>query len=319
MTLIQFMASAGGRGFFARIDRAMHMKKSTVAREVDHIFADRNLIAKRNDVRISRVRRLQQRQFRDQERVFLCEGARFLFKAYETGAHIQSCIYSPALVAGRSAQKLLCQIERRGVPMIRVSKEVFISISSAEEPSGLMTICAQRIQKLRRVCVRGDAPIWLALDSVRSPGNLGTIMRTCDGVGAAGIIFIDAQTDPYHPAAVRGSMGSIFSVPLVRASAEEFTNWAKRMHYPIVGTAPQAKLNYSDTTCAAPLIVLMGSERKGLNAKLQNCCDLTLSIPMVGRLDSLNLAVAAGIILYDVFQKTQQKQSSAEVQAQTPL
>src|ERR1700736_3263103 len=104
MTLVQFMASAAGRGFFARIDALTLMKKTASTNEFEGIFADRNLISKRNDLRISRVRRLQQRQFRDQDRVFLCEGARFLFKAYDGGAHIHSCIYSPPLVAGRSVE-----------------------------------------------------------------------------------------------------------------------------------------------------------------------------------------------------------------------
>lgn len=195
--------------------------------------------------------------------------------------------------------------------MIRVSKEVFLSLSVAEEPSGLMLVCAQRILRLRKLHVRDDAPIWLALDSVRSPGNLGTIMRTCDGIGAAGIILLDSQTDPYHHGAVRASMGSIFSVPLVRASVEEFTTWAKSRQYPIVGTSPNVQLDYTDAVCTAPLIIVMGSERKGLNAKLQDCCDFSISIPMVGKMDSLNLAVAAGVILYAVFQNTKQQRQLA--------
>lgn len=289
----------------------MSMKKSIEAKELDQILADRGPIARRSDVRIARLRRLRQRQFRDQERVFLCEGARFLFKAYGSGTHIHSCIYSPPLVAGRSAEKLLSQIERRGVPVIRVSKEVFLSISEAEEPSGLMAVCAQRIQKLRKLHIRSDAPIWLALESVRSPGNLGTIMRTCDGIGAAGIILLDSQTDPYHHAAVRASMGSIFSVPMVRASVEEFATWAKRRQYPIVGTSPQVQMSYTDSSCRAPMIILMGSERKGLTSKLRDFCDFSIGIPMVGNMDSLNLAVAAGVILYAVFHNTKQQQLNA--------
>jgi TrmH family RNA methyltransferase len=257
-----------------------------------------SLLSRRNDIRIARIRRLQQRQFRDQDRVFLCEGARFLFKAYEQGAHIESAVYAPQLMPG-SLEKLLRQLDRRGVPLVRVSKEVFLSISLAEEPSGLLAICGQQVRNMRKINPAGTK-IWLAVDSVRSPGNLGTMMRTCDACGAAGMIVLDPDTDFYHPAAVRASMGSIFSLSLARCAPDELRRWCDRYGCTIFGTSPGAKQDYRSARFDAPTVVLMGSERKGISTSLESICDETVRIPMSGHLDSLNVAAAGAIVLYEV-------------------
>jgi TrmH family RNA methyltransferase len=257
-------------------------------------------ITKRNDVRISRIRALQQRQFRDEERSFFCEGTRFLIRAFEQGTHIKYCVYASELFTGRYSHKLINRLERHGIPTLRVSKELFLSISMADEPSGLMAICGQQLRRLSKL--NSSIGLWLALEAVRSPGNLGTIIRTCDAVGVAGIILLDPSIDPYHPATVRASMGSIFSVDLVRASFEEFRAWAKRNVFHIVGASPSGRIDYRSTSFKAVSIVLvMGSERKGLRPELQKQCNAIVRIPMENSVDSLNLAVATGVLLYEAF------------------
>jgi TrmH family RNA methyltransferase len=142
---------------------------------------------------------------------------------------------------------------------------------------------------------------WVALDAVQDPGNLGTILRTADAVGAAGIILVGQTTDPYDPGALRASMGSIFSQRLVRADFDQLLSWKDAHDCFLVGTSDAADSEYRDALYDSRLILLMGSERQGLSREQQARCDLVVRIPMAGRSDSLNLAVATGVMLYEIF------------------
>ncbi|HEX2979947.1 MAG TPA: RNA methyltransferase [Anaerolineaceae bacterium] len=142
---------------------------------------------------------------------------------------------------------------------------------------------------------------WVALDSVADPGNLGTILRTNDAVGGAGVILLDHSTDPYDVTAVRASMGAVFSQRLVRASLSEFAAWKQRHSVAVIGTSDAAKMDYHQTHYPSPMVLLMGSEREGLTPQHIAICDLMVAIPMVGRSDSLNLAVATAVVLYEMF------------------
>jgi TrmH family RNA methyltransferase len=164
----------------------------------------------------------------------------------------------------------------------------------------LGAVLKQRWERLADVRV-GDELCWVALESIADPGNLGTILRTCDAVGAGGVILLGASTDPYDGAALRGSMGAIYNQRLVRASWDEFVRWKQQHGYTVVGTSDKAATDYQSMRYKAPLVLLMGSERQGLSAEQQAACDAMVSIPMTGRSDSLNLAVATAIVLYELF------------------
>jgi TrmH family RNA methyltransferase len=135
---------------------------------------------------------------------------------------------------------------------------------------------------------------------VQYPGNLGTILRTCDAVGGAGLILVGPATDPYDPAAVRASMGAVFSQRLVRASREELAAWKRRHTCLVVGTSPAAAAHYRTVSYRPPVVLCMGSEGHGLSQDLKALCDVMVRIPMVGRCDSLNVGVAASIVLYEI-------------------
>ena len=147
----------------------------------------------------------------------------------------------------------------------------------------------------------GADALWIALDSVADPGNLGTILRTSDAVGGKGIVLLDHSTDPYDPTAIRASMGAVFSQQLVRASLAEFARWKQHTPCAVIGTSDKAASDYQAVRYPAPLIVLMGSERQGLQEAHYQLCDDVVRIPMMGRSDSLNLAVATAVVLYEVF------------------
>jgi TrmH family RNA methyltransferase len=143
----------------------------------------------------------------------------------------------------------------------------------------------------------------VALDAIQYPGNLGTILRTCDATGAAGVILLGATSDPYDPESVRASVGAIFSLQLARASPAEFAAWKRERGISVAGTSPAAALDYRAAAYAPPVVLLMGCERSGLPPALQALCDVLVRIPMVGRSDSLNLAVATSLMLYEVFRQ----------------
>jgi RNA methyltransferase, TrmH family len=146
---------------------------------------------------------------------------------------------------------------------------------------------------------------------VADPGNLGTILRTNDAVGGRGVVLLDHSTDPYDPTAARASIGALFSQRLVKAGLDEFAEWKHRQSVPLVGTSGAAQADYQDYRYPQALVVLMGSEREGLDEKHLRLCDQVVRIPMVGRSDSLNLAVATAVVLYEVFnQKRRAKEST---------
>ena len=158
--------------------------------------------------------------------------------------------------------------------------------------------------------IRPDAELcWIALDAAQDPGNLGTILRTGDAVGAAGVILLGHAADPYDPAALRASMGAVFSQRLVRANFEDLVRWKERNGAALIGTSDAAPTDYQAVRYPRPAILLMGSEREGLSQEQQAACDHLARIPMVGHSDSLNLAVATAVMLYEIFN---QRRASTE-------
>ena len=144
---------------------------------------------------------------------------------------------------------------------------------------------------------------WVVLEDVGSPGNLGSILRTCDAVGVAGVILLGATADPHDPEAVRGSMGAVFSQQVVRTSLEGLIRWKRQIEIPMIGTSDAAPVDYRTADYAPPLLLCLGGEQHGLSDALMAACDTVVRIPMAGRADSLNLAVAAGVMLYEVLSR----------------
>jgi RNA methyltransferase, TrmH family len=142
--------------------------------------------------------------------------------------------------------------------------------------------------------------VWLVLEGIRDPGNLGTIIRTVDAVGASGIVLVGATCDPYSRESVRATMGSIFNVPLVRTEAGPFRAWAARCPGDAVGTHLSAREDFRTAPYRGPVLLVMGSEGPGLSDDLARVCSRLVKIPMAGRLDSLNLAVATALVLYEI-------------------
>lgn len=248
------------------------------------------------------VRCLHRREERERTGLFWTEGTRFLFQAVEQKAALETLIVCPELLVHPTGRKIARDLRRQGVSCLTVTAEVFRGLSFSAEPQGIAAVARQRWEALGSVRPSGRGLCWVALERVQSPGNLGTILRTSDAVGASGVILIGDDTDPYAPAVVRATMGAVFTQRFVRASWEEFAQWKRRTGCLLVGTSPSpAAQEYRRIAYASPLILFLGWERKGLSEEHQALCDVMVRIPMVGRSDSLNVAVAAGILLYEVF------------------
>lgn len=251
---------------------------------------------------IRRIRALRQRKARDETGLCLVEGIRPVAEALQSGAELDQLLVAPALLRSAFARDLVAVQRAAGTPVLEVSPEVFASIAQKEGPQGLAAVVRQRFSSLDAL-PRASRLGPLALVEPADPGNLGTIIRTADAVGAAGVIILGPAADPYDPAALRASMGAVFALPLVRASWEEFAAWKRATGLPLIGTSDKAPTNFQAVVYPQPAVLLMGSEREGLAPAHQALCDLMVAIPMRGRSDSLNLAVATGVMLYELLRQ----------------
>jgi len=249
---------------------------------------------------MKRLRALSERKGRRREGAFFVEGLQPVWQAVEAGAEIETFIVAPELLVSVPAQRLIAEQAGRGIRVAQISAALFKSLSEREGPTGLGAIVRARTARLEDLPVRPDAPL-IALHNIGNPGNLGTIMRTADAAGAGGIILLGETTDPFAPAAVKASMGALFAVPIAHvADPERFFSWAAERDVAIVSTSARAEATHWAARYPRPLALLLGSEGEGLPAELLGRGALQVRIPMAGTARSLNLAVAAGILLYEV-------------------
>lgn len=255
------------------------------------------LITSASNPLVKRVRSLADRRGRRRHGAFLVEGVQPVWLAVEAGWDVETLIVVPDLLPD-SARPLVDQRRALGVPVASVSAEVAARFTDRDRPPGLFAVLARRVSDLAGLPVRPGA-VFVALHQVSNPGNLGTIVRTADAVGAAGVILVGDTADQFAPSAVKASMGSLFSVPVARAgSCAELFDWAAGHGVRVVATSGYARRSHWSLEYPTPLVVLFGSEGEGLPADVLDRADDQVRVPMVGSAESLNLAVAAGLVLY---------------------
>jgi len=267
------------------------------------------MITSRQNPRLKEVRCLRTRKGREERGQFIVEGIRPVGEAIEAGAKLAALYYAPELLTSEYALGLIWRQELAGMTCYPVKREAFESIVEKENPQGLLAV-VQAPQRSLAELNRENFAWGVAVLAPQDPGNIGTILRTIDGVGASGLLLLDdPQNEQYsaeaiHPNAVRASMGTLFWLPVVSTTFDEFMSWAKNQAYTIYGTSAHASLDYRTIQAySRPAILLLGSEQKGLNERQTSQCDVLLSLPLHGRATSLNLAVAAGVFLYDMLMK----------------
>ena len=263
--------------------------------------------------RIKAIRALSRRKRRQETGLFFAEGIRLVGEAVQTGADVETLVVAPDLLRSDFGRDTVRRAREEGVEILEVGAEVFRSLSGKDGPAGIGVVARQRWTALDDTGVGleggGSSPNdaaaaatlgWVVLEDVGSPGNLGSILRTSEAVGGAGVILLGATTDPYDPEAVRGSMGAVFSQQVIRSSLEALIQWKRETGIPMIGTSDAAPADFRSATYAPPLLLCLGGEQHGLSKEAIEACDTVVSIPMAGRADSLNLAVAAGVMLYEV-------------------
>jgi len=253
---------------------------------------------------VKRVRALADRKHRRHEAAFVVQGIQPVWQGVEAGASIEVLIVAPDLLRHAGAAAMVAAQEAAGVPVARVSAELFGRIADREGPSGLAAIVRSASVTLADLAV-GNGSLFAALHAPGNPGNVGTIIRTASAVGCDGVILLGPSADQYDPAAVKASMGAIFTVPVASvSSAAEFLDWARHSAVTLAATSARGSVSCWDAELAPPLAVLFGSEGAGLPDDLLAAADLRVAIPMTGTAESLNLAVAAGVLLYEVRRRT---------------
>ena len=245
---------------------------------------------------VKAVRALHLRKEREETGLFLAEGLKIITEAVELGHAPRTLLYGPD--AGHPLLKKAVQAtEAAGGEVIEVTQGILEKISRRENPQMVIGVFPQVFTPLDALEPQ-SAACWVALDRVRDPGNLGTVIRTADAAGCGGVILVGDCCDPYSVEAVRATMGSIFAVKIARAGVEEFLEWRTSWPGSVVGTLLSATTDYRAAEYRHPAMVLMGNEQAGLPPNLAAACDLAVKIPMRGRADSLNLSVATGIMIY---------------------
>ena len=247
---------------------------------------------------VKRLRSLHERKFRRQTGWFLAEGMRICTEAVALGWRLHRLAYLASRADDGQIQALLEALARDGGRRLPVTESLLGRVSRKDNPQMVLGAFEQRWLYTEAITPERDRP-WIALDRVRDPGNLGTIMRTADATGARGVILIGDCTDPYSVEAVRASMGAVFNVELAQMSEAAFLEFAAGWPGRIVGTALPASEDYRLADYGGPLMLLMGNEQAGLTAPLMSACAQLVRMPMCGRSDSLNLAVATGLVLYE--------------------
>ena len=253
---------------------------------------------------VKRLRSLHERKFRRQTGWFLAEGMRICTEAVALGWRMHRLAYLASRADDGQVQSLLEALARDGGRRLPVTEALLGRISRKDNPQMVLGAFEQRWLDAASITPDRDR-CWIALDRVRDPGNLGTIMRTADATGARGVILVGDCTDPYSVEAVRASMGAVFNVELAQMSEPDFLELAAGWPGRVVGTALPASEDYRLADYGGPLMLLMGNEQAGLTPPLMAACTQLVRMPMCGRSDSLNLAVATGLVLYEELRQRQ--------------
>ena len=259
-----------------------------------------HLITSLTNDRVKAIRALEMRKTRRETGLFVAEGLSILISARDLGRWPETLVYQAGTAGEGPARGLVTAALQRGVECLEVSAAILEKLSQRDNPQTMLGVYKQTWSTPPPLSALKPDDVWLALEEIRDPGNLGTILRTVDAFGIKGVILIGSCVDAHARECIRATMGSIFAVPLARHSREEFPSWRKSWPGDVVGTHLSANEDVRAFRPKRPVLVVMGSEGPGLSDEMTKACSRLVKIPMAGRLDSLNLAVATAITLFEL-------------------
>lgn len=258
------------------------------------------LVTSHSNETLKRVRSLWEKKYRQREGLFLAEGLRIVAEAVEAGRLPRLLVYASDAAGHPLLDRLVRQCEAAGGEAIETTREILHKLTGKDNPQavvGVFPIVETRLADIDRA----SSFAWIVCESLKDPGNLGTILRTADAVGAGGVILLDRSCDPFSVEAVRASMGALFTQTVVQAEAADFFDWLRAGPGMLVGASLDTDVDYQTVRYAAPTFVFMGNEQSGLPEAYEARCDALVKIPMAGKADSLNVAVSCAVLLYEVF------------------
>jgi TrmH family RNA methyltransferase len=250
--------------------------------------------------KIKQLVRLKDRKERDETALFLIEGYREVKRAIEGGVHFESLFICEELFLGSNEPLLIKQV---GVETFTLPAHLFEKISYRDRPDGLIGVAHQMQKTLKDLHPKNTPPLYVIAESIEKPGNLGTILRTSDAVGADGVIVCDRCTDIYNPNVVRASVGTLFTLPVIEAKGSDAYIWLKEHKIQVVAATPSATLEYTDAPLSGPVAIVVGTEQLGLSDIWMKAADIHVKIPMRGVADSLNVAMATTLLLYEALRQ----------------
>jgi TrmH family RNA methyltransferase len=246
------------------------------------------------------IKALVMKKHRDETGEFIAEGLKLIIDALDLGWTLKILVVAQAAKGNPIVDKTIARALILDALVLEASEKVTAAITRRDNPQAVIGVFAQKYGSLADIKPEKDQ-VWLALDRVRDPGNLGTIIRTADAVGAKGVILIGDTTDPFALETVRATMGSVFAIPLFSAREDEFLRFRSAFDGLVVGTHLKGAVDYRSVDFkGVPVLLIMGNEQQGLTEQLAQSCDRLLRIPQEGRADSLNLAVATGVTLFEI-------------------
>ena len=248
---------------------------------------------------VKAMRGLHLRKEREESGLFLAEGLKIVTEAVDLGRTPKILMFGPEASDHPVLKRIARLTAEAGGEVIEVHRDILEKVSRRDNPQTVVAVFEQHFTPLADLGP-AKAGCWVALQAVRDPGNLGTIIRTADSAGCGGVLLVGDCCDPFSVEAVRATMGSIFAVPIFRATVAEFLAWRASWPGSVVGTLLSATVDYRAADYRRPTLILMGNEQAGLPPNLAAACDVNVKIPMRGRADSLNLSVATGIMIYAV-------------------
>ena len=241
---------------------------------------------------------LRDRKNRDAEGVTILEGYRELTRALAVNIPIRETFYCPSMFLGTNEPALLEGLERAGSEMFECTEEILRKLAYRERPEGLIAVAEMKRKTLADIPAKPTG-LYLVAETIEKPGNLGSILRSADAVGATAVIVCDKQTDLFNPNVIRASTGAIYSVPLAEATSQEALAWLKNLGIKTLAATPHTDLKHTDVDMKQGVAIVVGAEQYGLSPFWMDSADLKVVIPMLGLMDSLNVATAATILLYE--------------------
>jgi TrmH family RNA methyltransferase len=257
------------------------------------------LVTAFSNTTVKRLRSLRDKKARREEGLFLAEGLRILAEARDSGRLPEIVAFSSEGARHKLAAEIIAATEAAGGEAIETSSDILSKMSGKDNPPLLLGAFRQPATALNELD-RSASDLWLVAQALRDPGNIGTILRTGDAVGAGGLILIDDCADPYSVEAVRASMGAVFTQAIATAPWDAFLPWLRSGPGELIGTSLKAEQDYLEARYARPCFLLIGNEQQGLPSEYEAQCDALVKIPMAGRADSLNAAVAAAVMAFQV-------------------